>query len=257
MKLVLLLPLATMFACVLPAPLPITHITIANPMAYLAEEREHAGRHDWPLPEGYVTLANVREGDTTARQTWDFAPFGSYEPDRGDGFQVAEIGTDHWVRFTSTRDGGTSWVQHFVGQRCNGTGWLVFGADAPTGSWRAVVARLNIARDPTTCPPRLNDALTRYRLEQIEFPFAVAGQRSTRTISTVISEHYDGRTIDMAEALERSYLGQGYGLLRWEAWGRTPPSIPDLPERCGHVAFSDPPAPGWWLRDCRTYTVIP
>ncbi len=258
MKFVLILPFLSVFACSKPAlpPPPITHVTIYDPMTFLAQTPINGGRYDWPLPVGYVALNNARESGATARQSWDFAPFGTYEPKHGDGFQVAEIGEDGWARFTSTRDGGTPWVQHFVGRHCGGTGWLVFGVDAPTGSWREAVARLNIAQEPTTCPPTLNDALTRYRLERVEFPFAVAGVRSMRTIPTVISEHYDQRTIANAGALERSYLGQGYGLLRWEAWGRSPPSIFDLPERCGPVAYSEPPAPGWVLRDCRTYTNV-
>jgi len=256
MRLVLILPFAAMFACAPALPPPVATVTIADPMAFLVQAPENAGRHDWPLPVGYVALGNVQEGPTVARQTWDFAPFGSYEPERGDGFQVAEVGADGWVRFTSTRDGGTPWVQHFVGQRCGGTGWLVFGQDAPTGAWREVVATLNIAQDPATCPPTLNPAFTRYRLEQVDYPFAVAGALSRRTIPTVISEHFDHATIAQAGALERSYLGRGYGLLRWEAWGRSPPAITDLPERCGPVAWSEAPQPGWHLRDCRTYSNV-
>lgn len=240
-----------------PTATPVHHATIGNPMVYLVEDAENAGRHDWPLPVGYVALANVAEGNGTARQTWDFAPFGSYEPERGDGFQVAEVGSDGWVRFTSTRDGGKPFVQHFVGQRCKGTGWLVFGSDATTGTWREVVATLSIAHDPATCPPSLDPAFTRYRREQVEYPFSVTGRPSTRIISTVISEHYDRESIDSSSALERSYLGKGYGLLRWEAWRKTPPPIGDLPERCRAVAYSEPPAPGWQLNDCRTYTVLP
>lgn len=250
----------TAVACSHPAPAPplppVQHVTIANPLEYLVEHAENAGRHDWPLPVGYVALSNVAEGNSTARQSWDFAPFGSYEPERGDGFQIAEIGGDKWVRFTSTRDGGKPFVQHFVGHRCNGTGWLVFATDAPTGTWRETVARLSIAQDPSACPP-LGEALTRYRLELVDFPFAVKGATSTRMVSTVISEHYDRATIETSDALERSYLGQSYGLLRWEAWRKTPPAIGDLPERCGPVAYSVAPGPGWMLNDCRTYTVMP
>jgi len=250
---------ASLFACFEtkpPPPPPVLQIKVGDPMSYLVEEADNAGRHDWPPPQGYVALTNAAEGRTRARQTWDFAPFGAYEPERGDGFQIAEFGADGYVRFTSTRDGGTPYVQHFVGRRCGGSGWIVFGQDAPTGDWREVVATLNIAKDPATCPPSLNYAFTRYRLEQVDFPFAMKGSRSTRMISTVISEHYDHKTIAQSRAMERSYLGQGYGLLRWEAWTRRPPSIPDLPERCGPVAYSVAPEPGWQLADCRTYTNI-
>ena len=259
MKFFLFLPFLSVFACTQPAPPPppaLTQTTITDPLAYLAQSPENGGRHDWPLPVGYVALDNAPESDTKARQSWDFAPFGSYEPERGDGFQMAEVGKDGWVRFTSTRDGGTPWIQHFVGQRCNGTGWIVFGTDAQAGQWRDVVATLNIARDPGSCPDSLNAAYTRYRLEPVTFPFAVKGAREVRTIPTIISEHYNGPTITSAVSLERSYLGQGYGLIRWEAWGPEPPTV-DLSQRCSPVEWSVAPVAEWNLRDCRTYTVLP
>ena len=75
-----------------------TQANIDDSMKYLVEDSENTGRHDWPLPVGYVALADVAEGNSVARTTWDFAPFGSYDPGQGDGFQVAEIGSDGWVR---------------------------------------------------------------------------------------------------------------------------------------------------------------
>ena len=259
MKFVLILPLLSFFSCVLaarpPSP-PIPHLMITDPLIYLAQSPENSGRHDWPPPVGYAALEIVRESGTRARQSWDFAPFGRYEPERGDGFQVTEVGNDGWVRFTSTRDGGTPWVQHFVGQHCNGTGWIVFGTDAQAGRWRDVVATLQIAQDPATCPGSLNAAYTRYRLEPVTFPFAVKGESEMRTISTIISEHYNGRAIASAVSLERTYLGQGYGLIRWEAWGPEPPTV-DLSRRCTPVEWSVAPVAEWKLQDCRTYTVVP
>lgn len=240
-----------------PGPPPaIGQVTITDAMAFLSELPRNAHRHDWPLPMGYVALQNARKAERMAVQSWDFEPFGTFEAARGDGFQVAEIGRDGYVRFTSTQDGGTPWIQYFVGERCGGTGWIVFGLDATAGRWRELVATLNIARQPQACPATLNDAFTRYRLETVDYPFAVNGQQSARSIPTVISEHYDARSIADARALERFYLGDGYGLLRWEAWGRIPPAIGDLPQRCSPVAYSVPPQAGWHLRDCRTYTNI-
>lgn len=232
-----------------PAP-PVGQTTIPNPMDYLVQYTENGNRHDWPLPRGYVLSDSIAVSDRVARQGWDF------HSDSGDGYQLAEWGHDGYVRFTETVDGGTPWTQHFVGQRCGGSGWIVFAQDAPTGTWRETIARLSIAQDPSACPP-LGEALTRYRLELVDFPFAVKGATSTRMVLTVISEHYDRATIETSGALERSYLGQGYGLLRWEAWRKTPPPIGDLPERCGPVAFSDAPAPGWQINDCRTYSNFP
>lgn len=235
---------------------PVQHVTILSPLEYLVENEENRGRHDWPLPVGYVTLTNVAEGHSTARQIWDYAPFGSYEPERGDGFQVAEIGGDGWVRITSTRDGGKPYVQHFVGQHCNGSGWLLFKADAQSGVWKDALASLNIAQDPTTCPPSLNPAYTRYRLEQVAFPFAIQGALSTKTLSTVISEHFNGRSIATSVSLERFYLSRGFGLMRWEAWGPEPPVV-DLSQRCTPIEWSVAPVTGWNLHDCRTYSVVP
>jgi hypothetical protein len=247
-----LLPLLLLTAC--PGPAPPKPTPLPNAMPYLIEGPQQAGRHDWPLPLGYVALTNAQESATTARQSWKFTPFDSPAP--GDGFQTAEVGSDGWVRFTSTKDGGTPYVQFFVGQNCGGSGWLVFNVNAQSGSWRDAVARLSISPDPAACPP-LGQAYTRYRRETVDFPFAMAGTLSTRSLAVMISEHYDFPSIAESQALERSYLAQGYGLVRWEAWGRAPPSIPDLPERCSPVAFSDPPQAGWFLRDCRTYTNIP
>lgn len=57
--------------------------------------------------------------------------------------------------------------------------------------------------------------------------------------------------------MERSFFGKGYGLLRWEAWGRTIEApILDLDQRYQWVAYSDPSDEGWHLDDIRTYTNI-
>ena len=230
-----------------PPPTPTPQPTI-NAISYLGTDSAEP-RHDWPLPNGYVILTNKITSPSSATQSWDFIT-----SDNGDGFQTAEVGGDGWVRFPSTKDGGTPYVQYFVGARCGGTGWLVFRNDA-TNSWKDYLARLSISPDPNTCPP-LGQAYTRYRLETIAFPFAVNGMREVRDLSTVVSEHYSGDNIQSATALERSYLSKDYGLVRWEAWSLNPPTITDLPERCSPVDYSVPPASGWYMNDCRTYTNI-
>lgn len=253
---ILTLPFAGLLSCTQPAPPPPQPGPASiDAMAYLVQAPENGNRHDWPLPQGYVLTESLRLDHRTAKQTWDFAPFGTFEAERGDGFQIAEVGADGWVRFTSTRDGGTPWVQHFVGARCGGTGWIVFGTDAQAGRWRDVVATLNIAQDPATCPAALNAAYTRYRLEPVAFLFAVDGAAETRTLPTIVSEHYNGHTLAASVSLERSYLAQGYGLVRWEAWGPEPPTV-DLSQRCTPIDWSVAPVVGWNLRDCRTYTNI-
>jgi uncharacterized protein YkwD len=238
-----------------PTPTPQPTATPGGLMGFLVQAPENGNRHDWPLPRGYMMSESLGLDDHTANQTWDFGILGTFEPLKGDGFQIAELGADGWVRFTSTRDGGTPYVQHFVGQRCGGTGWIVFGSDVRSGEWNDTVAMLNIAQDPATCPTSLNAAYTRYRLEPVVFPFAIDGAREERTVVSIISEHYNGRTIGTSVALERSYLGHDYGLIRWEAWGAEPPKV-DLSQRCSPVAWSVAPVDGWYLQDCRTYTNV-
>lgn len=251
MKRISLLLALLLAACGQPSPSPAPPYTpTINAIDYLGQIAP-VPRYDWPLPNGYVSVTNQRTGPTTATQTWDFI-----DPNnKGDGFQTAEVQSDGWITFPSTQDGGTPWVQHFVGRRCGGTGWLVFKNDAASGQWKSAVARLSISQDPNACPP-LGTAFTRYRLEQVAFPFSLYGVLSTLTLKTVISEHYSGDSLEGATALERSYLSDGYGLMRWEAWSATPPVITDLPERCKQVEYSVAPKPGWYMNDCRTYSII-
>jgi hypothetical protein len=243
---------------------PSGQVTIPDPLDYLVQQNPDgspmrvgdvlsAQRRDWPLPDGYVISQSLMRRDGTVTQVWDITPFGEFNAANGDGGQVASIGGDGYVRFLATQDGGTPWIQHFVGQNCGGTGWIVFRTDAVSGAWKSVVARLAIAQISTACPP-LGESYTQWRIEDVRFPWAFDGVVSNKTLRTIISEHYDGNSIASSHALERSYLAKGYGLVRWEAWGPTPPAIMDLPERCGPIAYSDPPVGGWYLRDCRTFT---
>lgn len=242
--------------------------TIANPLAFLVQQDEAGAltkasevlplrRHDWPAPLGYQISDSVLSDDGThVIQTFSFPPFGPFVQPHGDGGQVAVVGADGLVRFTQTQDGGTPAMQYFVGQNCpGGTGWIVFGTDAPTGSWKGLVATLADTGDPTQCPG-LSTAYTQYRLEQVTLPFIIGGTVQTLTLPTVISEHYSGASLASATALERSYFAQGYGLVRWEAWTPNPPTV-DLSERCPAAstpAFSVAPLPGWQMDDCRMWT---
>lgn len=237
-------------------PLP-TRTNIADPMAFLAPQGITLSstlvdrRHDWPLPIGYEICDCVRLDHRSVLQTFVMQPFDVWDYADGDGGQVAEVCADGYVRFTKTRDGGKPYTQFFTGE----TGWIVFGVDAEQDRWRTVVARLTIGRSPTDVPTQ-GLALTRYLRAHIQFPFAVNGAREDRTLMCVVSEHYDGETIETSRAVERSYFAAGYGLVRWEAWDRTPPKISDLGERYFPVAYSEPPGPGWQLEDIRTFTNI-
>lgn len=241
-------------------------VTIADPLAFIVQARPDGAlatvhdmlterRHDYPLPIGWEVSDSVLMDDGAALQTFSFAPFGPFSLANGDGGQILRVGRDGFVRASQTRDGGKSYMQYFVGEGIGGTGWIFFGIDAPTGSWRELVATL-AGSSWAGARPALSKAFTRYRMEIIRFDLHPAG---IRWLDTIVSEHYDGATILGSSALERSYFAKGFGLIRWEAWGRTEaPPVTDLAARYQHVTYSDPPAAGWFLDDVRTYTnVVP
>lgn len=256
------------FSAPRPAPLPsVGPRTIDDPMSFMigagAEGRRLTvhdllteRRHDWPLPQGWLVSDSVLLDDGGALQTFSHRPWGPFTLANGDGGQIARLGADGFVRLTETRDGGTPYQQYFVGQNNGGTGWIAFGVDAPTGSWRELVATLAKSNWSDARPP-LGRAFTRYRLELLAMPCAHEGVETRRALFTIISEHYDGETIAASQVLERSYFAQDVGLVRWEAWGRTAEApVPDLASRYHPVDFSVPPAEGWHLDDIRTWTNV-
>ena len=258
--------LAWLFGKSLSLSLPqIGHRTIFFPLDFIVQrcidgslatvhDQMTERRHDWPLPIGWGASDSVLLPDGRALQTFDFV---RTEHDAGDGCQILSVGADGWVRIDQTRDGGKAYMQYFVGPKAGGTGWIAFGADATTGAWRSVVATLKGSNWQDERPSTLDRAFTRYRLEVVSFLFAVGGVEERRSLRTIISEHYDRETISASAALERSYFAEGYGLLRWEAWGRTSEApITDLPLRYQWAAFSDPPGAGWYLDDVRTWTNV-
>ena len=188
--------------------------TISDPLSFLVQAGSDGKlmrttdlvswrRHDWPLPHGYEISDSLLRPDGRVVQTFDITPYGQFTPAHGDGGQVVEIGSDGFVRFLITQDGGKPGLQYFVGQKCGGTGWIVFGNDAPTGTWRGIVATLS-GQAVDMCPGQLNQARTQYRLEQVTFPFAVDGvQIEPRTLPTIISEHYTGGSVATAANVER------------------------------------------------------
>jgi hypothetical protein len=211
-------------------------------------------RHDWPAPNGFQIEDSVSgDGGDDFVTTWSYPPFGSFVAANGDGGEVYvnDAGT---VRISVTQDGGRPGLQYFVGRACGGTGWILFRTDAPTGSWADLVAALGDSPDPGICQER-SRSYTRYRLEQVPIPFIINGVRRALIIPTIISEHYSGRSLASAKALERFFLGQGWGRLVWEAWGPGAAAI-DLSARCPGTAWSVRPVAGWQLHDCRYATNI-
>jgi hypothetical protein len=211
-------------------------------------------RHDWPAPTGFQIEDSVARGDGhDVVSTWSYPPFGPFVAANGDGGEVF-VSDGTTVRIAVTQDGGKPGLQYFVGRACGGTGWIVFRNDVPTGKWADLVAALGDSPDPDVCKDN-SRSYTRYRLEHVRIPFIINGVRQDPIIPTIISEHYTGRSLATATALERFFLGQGWGQLIWEAWGPGAPAI-DLSARCPGTAWSVPPVSGWQLHDCRYATNI-
>jgi len=212
-------------------------------------------RRDWPAPEGYQIEDSFAGAAGAPETIWSYPPFGPFNVRNGDGGEVYAASRNGTIIITETQDGGRpGMLQHFVGPRCGGTGWLVAKGAPPTGRWASAVATLSVSGDPNTCPP-LDKAFTRWRLETVSIPFIVSGAARTIAVSTLISEHYDGASLATAQHLERAFYGKGWGRLIWEAWGLTPATV-DLKERCPGTIWSRPPLPGWQLEDCRFSTNI-
>jgi hypothetical protein len=217
-------------------------------------------RHDWPAPAGYMAQ-DAYLGPYGPETIWSYAPFGPFVAAHGDGGEVYVIDGDT-VRISITQDGGTPYIQGFYGAGCaGGSGWIAFRNDAPTGSWATVVATLNDVKVPGSCPPLgvlrvgYSQALTRYRLETVSFPFIVDGVRDTIPLQAVISEHYDHGTFAASKNMERSMWAAGVGRAVWEAWSVTN-TTPVDPARCPGTNWSQPPAVGWVMYDCRYTTNI-
>jgi len=232
----------------------------AGPAPQKASDPMCARRFDWAPPRiapGYqASDSYVADNGAYYVTTWSYPPFGPLVAANGDGGEIyVTDGTT--VRIAATQDGGKIGVlQGFYGASCGGTGWIAFGNDAPTGDWATLVARLNIRPVPSACPATLNAAFTRYRLEAVAFPFIIGSSRTTITLPTIISEHYDAATIDRASAMERTFWTHGAGRTLWESWTTGTPAGVDLATRCPGTIWSVAPAPGWLLSDCRHSTNI-
>ena len=211
-------------------------------------------RHDWPPPAGYqIVDSYVANGAASFVSSFSFAPFGAFTARNGDGGEVYVIDGDT-VRIAATEDGGQMGVvQGFFGARCGGTGWVLFRADAPTGRWAQSLARLKGRPVGSACAAS-SSAFTRYRLEQVALPFIVGGRPVSMTRPTIIAEHFNAATLERSSALERTFMVRGVGRAIWEAWSKHPPTVAGLPQRCPGTAWSTPPAPDWFLTDCRYAT---
>lgn len=193
--------------------------------------------------------------------TFSYGPWRQFTPSHGDGAQV--ITTDGLVaRFTETRDGSSPDVYFFAGAGCDGgSGWVLVDENAgiSDSDWTSETGALALTHDRDGCP-LLAPAFDRWITQNIGYPFLVFGRAQTRNIPTIVSEHYDHATIDQSTYMERNFLGQGYGLLRWEAWENTANGqrnvAQDLGQRCPALASGPAAPPGMEMYDCRHLTQI-
>jgi hypothetical protein len=245
-------------------------------------------RHDWPdAREAVPPAAGYQASDSVLGQvggrdavvqSFDFGDalrrFGRFDGGLGDGGQVAVL-SGGWASLVFTEDGGGG-RQWFVGPGCRfrresrHRAWLLFDAEVGP-AWREAEARLVIAASPTSCPRRLNAALTRFRRAAVQLPFRRLGaggaaRMEERTVDAVISEHFGGAAVAEADHVERFVLGRGFGLLRWERWanfgrarnralGAQAAGIA-LSRRCPATSEPFAAADKYRLVDCRTWTTL-
>ncbi len=238
-------------------------------------------KHDWPgaahtarLPSGYQASDSVLGtllGRPAVLQTFDFgggATRAFVRFDAGDGGQAVLL-RGNSAASPLTQDGGDG-VQWFQSPDCRASGgpapgWL-FAAAPLSGAWQEKVVRLNKTRGPDQCPTAFNESLTRWRTSRMDLPWreAATGAVSAAPAEVLVSEHFGTGSLRTADHLERFWFARGLGLVRWERWEHTARSR--LPERermaqviaesgrCPRIAFGEPPAAGWQLVDCRTWT---
>jgi len=240
-------------------------------------------RHDWPavehapaLPQGYQAsdaVLGTLMGQRAAIHTFDFGAdpqrrFGAFDRGQGDGGQVVPL-TPGPAYIAMTEDGGGG-VQWFLSPDCREggrgwQGWLV-AAPEPGQGWSERVVRLRIAPTAQACPARFNESYTRWRRTALDLPWreAATGRTGSAQVDAIVSEHYGGGAIATADHLERFVLARDLGMVRWERWENTARSrranlardaaMIARQQRCPPLAVSDPPAPGWAMVDCRTWT---
>ena len=204
-------------------------------------------------------VAATRRGRPVVRHSFDFGDagraFGRLDTPGDGGNLIARRGADTVILMTQDGGGGVQWFQ---GPGCEDEpeggigGWLLFD-DLAGPEWRERTVVLRITRSADRCPWRYVPAYTRWRRVAVEYPWLDGDQpRPPFTALSIISEHYDGRSVAAARHLERVWFGQDLGMLRWERWERSGPPL--RPFQCPPITGAEAPGPGWVLADCRTWT---
>lgn len=240
-------------------------------------------RHDWPArehaphqPQGYQAqdaVIGTLRGVPAVIHGFDFGGdatrrFGVFDEGRGDGGQAIAI--EPAIAFIAMTEDAGGGVQWFLSPECRSggrgwNGWLL--AEAPvTEEWRERVMRLRIAPRDDACPRGFDQSLTRWRAARTALPWreAATGVVASVQAEIIVSEHFGGASLARADHLERFFLARGLGMVRWERWENFSASrVPNRQEmaetiarqrRCPEMEFSAPPAAGWRMIDCRTWT---
>lgn len=243
-------------------------------------ERLPYHKRDWPgvadrgsLPDGYQQSDSfpvlTRLGPAVV-QTYDFGDgppgrgrrFGQF--DHGDGGQVAFF-TGGSAAFGITEDGGAG-LQFFIGPGCSPVdSWVLVDSTFDPAVRPAGETLARITRQQDRCPARLGYAYTRWYVQPFAFRTKVRGQPGTAELTTLVSDHFGGQSVERADHLERFYFTRELGYTRWERWQNL--SVRDragdrrqaaelaATGRCA-PGLGAPSAAGWALVDCREWTQL-
>ncbi len=230
-------------------------------------------RRDWAdlndrgrFPDGYQQSDSVPVLTTLGPavvQATDFGDpprqFGQFET--GDGGQVVFFTPDS-ASIGLTEDGAGG-LQFFIGSHCTPVdAWVLVDNGFATQPAGQTVAR--ITRRQTACPDRLGYAFTRWSIQPVTFRYKAGGKPGQVALSTLVSDHFGGHSVDAAGNLERMYFTRELGYTRWERWQNL--SRQDRPgdrrlaasmaanERCAPEVGSPSTESNWVMVDCREWT---
>lgn len=252
-------PSAFLVTSLCPDGMPSVIEGCANPSPQKASDQLLTRRHDFEGP----TVGNYLDADAFATDdgahwvtTWSFTPYGPFTASNGDGGEVYVL-DGPIVRISGTQDGSADYVQGFYGAGCGGQGWVLFKTDAPTGQYASLVTNLYDEEIPSPCSAQ-DQSLVNYRLEQVNIPLFVNDVSMPKTLPTVISEHYSGKSVDFASEMERSFFAEGIGRVGWEYWNitpTTPTQDADVAQRCPLTLWSTAPisevsGTRWYFHNC-------
>ena len=126
-----------------------------------------------------------------------------------------------------------------------------------------------ITRQQDRCPARMGYAYTRWQVQPFTFRTKVHGQPGTAELTTLVSDHFGGQSVERADHLERFYFTRELGYTRWERWqnlsvraragDRRQATELAATARCAPglgAPLGAPPAASWAMVDCREWTQV-